>query len=423
MNRPLTVALVMAAPFPALQGSQVLVRQLADGLARRGHRVHLVAYGTASNAVPPGVVAHRIPQLWGYRITASGPHPAKIVLDTLLTAKLLSVVRREHVDVLHAHNYEGALASLVVRGLTNRPVVYHGHSAMAAELPTYFANALARRAAGRVGRWLDANVPPRADYCIGVTSELVDVLRARGVGADEVRCVFPGAPELDVEAADGSRPVSMHELGGGRGPILLYAGNLDGYQNLDFLLRSFARVHTVRPDARLLVVTHGEGRRYRRQADALCHDAVRIITVRSFPEARMLIDAADAVVCPRTEATGFPIKLLNYMAAGKAIIACAGSAKLLEDGDTGLVVPNGDEAAFAAAMLRLLEDPIERQRLGMRARDVIRTRYGSQAMLNRIEAIYERVVERYRRVGGPETVVVAPSPGSEGSPSADTVSS
>ncbi len=384
-----TVALVVAAPFPALQGSQVLVRQLAEGLARRGHRVHLVAYGAAPRTLPAAVTVHRLPRVWGCGVSASGPHPGKLLLDALLTAKLLRVVRTHGVDLLHAHNYEAAVASLIVGRLSGRPVVYHGHSAMAAELPTYFASRLGRAMGARLGRWLDRHVPCRADYCIGVTDELVELLRRRGVSADGVERVFPAGPEIvERGGAPGHAPPAP------RRPLLLYAGNLDAYQNLDFLLEGFALVRAVRPQATLLVVTHAEGRRYRRRVRALQHAGVRVVRVRSFPERRRLIASADVALCPRTETTGFPMKLLNYMAAGTPIVACAGSAKLLEHGRTGLVVPNGDAGAFAAAVVRLLDDARERRRLGAAARATVQTLCASSAMLDRVESVYLRVLRR-----------------------------
>lgn len=395
---PVTVAIVVAAPFPALQGSQVLVRQLAEGLAQRGHRIHLVTYGADSGALPKEVVVHRIPRLWGCKITASGPHPGKVILDALLAMKLLAVVRRQGVDLIHAHNYEAAIASLLVARVAGRPVVYHGHSAMADELPTYFATPVARAIAARMGAWLDRHVPCRADYCIGVTSDLVQLLRARGVSADGVECIVPGTADLEEEEI---ASVPSRWIGLDAAPTestLLYAGNLDRYQNLDFLLRSFGRVRAMRPRARLLVVTHGEGSRYRRRARELGNDGVRVLRVRSFPEARALIAAADIALCPRTEATGFPMKLLNYMAAAKPIVACAGSAKMLRDGQTGLVVPNDDVQAFADAVIRLLDNPAERRRLGSGARAAVRSLCASRVMLDRIEGIYQRVLTNGRSI-------------------------
>src|SRR5439155_707672 len=77
---------------------------------------------------------------------------------------------------------------------------------------------------------------------------------------------------------------------------------------------------------------------------------VEIVRAASYDEVRARLDAADVAVSPRTERSGFPMKLLNYMAAGKAIVASAGSAKGLRDGVSGRVVPDGDEGAFAAAV-------------------------------------------------------------------------
>src|SRR4030095_14321005 len=108
------VALVIAGPYPAFRGSQVLVAHLALGLHRRGHDVHVVSYGAARGERP-------------------GPRPVRLPRDAVLLARLWAVVRRGRIDVLHAHNYEAAIASLVVGRLAGCPAIYHGHRAHADE--------------------------------------------------------------------------------------------------------------------------------------------------------------------------------------------------------------------------------------------------------------------------------------------------
>jgi glycosyltransferase involved in cell wall biosynthesis len=136
--------------------------------------------------------------------------------------------------------------------------------------------------------------------------------------------------------------------------------------------------------------------------------------VRTFPEARALVAAADIAVCPRVEASGFPMKLLTYMAAGKAIVACAGSAKSLRHGENGWIVPNGDQGAFADALVALLDDPRARERLGTGAAATVRRQHGWDTMLDRIEAIYARVLGRRASACGPapmhSPIVRVPSP-------------
>src|SRR5207237_7979458 len=136
------------------------------------------------------------------------------------------------------------------------------------------------------------------------------------------------------------------------------------YQNLGVRLRSFARVRARVPGARLVIATHA----VRDVALAAPRDGVEIVRAASYDDVRARLDGADVAVCPRTERSGFPMKLLNYMAAGKPIVASAGSAKGLRDGVTARVVPDGAAEAFAAAVVEPLRDPEARGRLGGAAR-------------------------------------------------------
>ncbi len=371
------IALVLAGPYPAFRGSQVLLRQLEGGLSKRGHRVTVVTYG-----------AHR-----GLR---PGLRPSRVVLDALLMARLFRIVRRERIDVIHAHNYEAAIAALVVGRATRRPVVYHGHSAMREELPTYVARGgPAREILRVVGHLLDTRVPRRADFCIAVTDELGAHLRRGGVDQAALACIAPVAPVEPVVGAHG-RPAAE--------PLVCYAGNLDGYQNLDFLVTVFAAVRAAEPSARLVLISHADARD---GAAALARRGmgagVEIVQAGTYDEVRERLADAQVAVLPRAERSGFPMKLLNYMAAGKAVVACAGSAKGLRHDVTGVVVPDGDVSAFATAVVGLLRDPARRDRLGAAARSTVESPEAWEQVLDRIESIYRRVL-----AGGTRVLVPVP---------------
>jgi hypothetical protein len=207
---------------------------LARGLGARGHDVRVVTYGERRGLRP-------------------GPRPARVLLDAVLVARLWRVARRARLDVIHAHNYEAAIAGLLVGRPLGLPMVYHGPHALAQELPTYVAGPAVRRGMARLGRLLDAQVPRRADFCIAVTEDLGAHLRRTGVRDQSLACIEPaGAPD---ELA-GSRSAAP-EPG-----LVCYAGNLDGYQNLEFLLRSFTLVRAAVPATRLVLVTHADARVY-----------------------------------------------------------------------------------------------------------------------------------------------------------------
>jgi glycosyltransferase involved in cell wall biosynthesis len=375
----------------------VLIGQLATALIRRGHRVRLVTYGSGTGQQPQGIEIHRTPAPLG--LTAARPAPSwrKPLLDLLLARELLQVTRRWPGEVLHVHNFEGLLAALFVRRLTGVPVIYHVHNAMGLELHTYFRSRLGQWVGAHVGRWVDANLARQADYCILLVDEAVSYFRERGV--TRLRVVPPG---IDFEPGDAAQV--RQELGDG--PLVLYSGNLDPYQDLDSLLAAFRLVADARPDARLVFSTSAGTGRLKAQVEALGIGAQTVfLAADDFDRVRHLLAAADVAVCPRKTCLGFPIKLLNYMAAGRAIVAAEGSASGLRHLEDGWVVANGDTAGMARAIVALLADPGLARRLGEEARRTVRQKYTWDRAVEAIEEVYEHAGQAGipRGTGSPST--------------------
>jgi glycosyltransferase involved in cell wall biosynthesis len=374
--------MVTASPFPTGGGSQVLTRQLAEVLAVRGHEVRLVAYHLAGPVPPVTLPVHRIPPVPGYAKLGAGPSWGKPFLDLLLAGRLFQVVQSEHIQVIHAHNVEALACGLLVRAWTGAPVVYHGHNVFEQELPTYFRGGWLRGLARRFGWAVDDTLPRRADAAIVLTAFAAETLRAHDVPAERLHLIPPGIARPPVSPR-------RREPGGAR---VVYAGNLDPYQDMDLLLRCWPRVLEARPDATLTLVSASSPKRWQRLETTLDSvERVQFVLGRDFDKVWAAIAGADVVVCPRTSQDGFPIKLLNYMAAGRPIVVSAGSAHGLKHGETAFVVPNGDRRAFADGIVTLLNDPALAQRLGDAARDLVRTHHDWNVIAQQVEAIYETV--------------------------------
>lgn len=387
------VAVVAACPFPTLQGSQLLIRRLAQGLQSRGHHVVVVAYAEGLEGALTGIPMRRIRPIRGCRALGSGPRAVKLVLDVALFATLVRVVREERIDIIHAHNYEAALVGLAASRLTGVPLIYHSHNALAEELPTYFRGRLARRLARGLGALVDREVPRRADHCIAICGELVGFLRARGVGAVDV--VAPGGAPEEFPARTAQELTDIRgRFGIGSGPVLLYTGNLDGYQNLELLLASIGRVRAAAPEALLVLATHAAPRALPRMLRRE-RPGVRLVTADDFATVRDLLQIADVALCPRREWSGFPMKLLNYMAAGKAVVVSAGSAKAVRHRVNGLVVADGSARGYAEAIVQLLHAPALRMALGRAARRTVEDEYGWDRVIDQVEDIYAAVLARH----------------------------
>jgi glycosyltransferase involved in cell wall biosynthesis len=108
-----------------------------------------------------------------------------------------------------------------------------------------------------------------------------------------------------------------------------------------------------------------------------------------------LMRLADAIALP-SRREGHPLALLEAMALGKAVVACAvgGVPESVRDGETGLLVPSDDPAALARALARLRDDAALRGRLGAAAACEVRARYHIRRTVAAVEAVYERCLAR-----------------------------
>jgi glycosyltransferase involved in cell wall biosynthesis len=105
-----------------------------------------------------------------------------------------------------------------------------------------------------------------------------------------------------------------------------------------------------------------------------------------------LLAAMDVVVCS-SRREGMPLAVLEWMAAGKAIVATrvGGIPSILEDGEEAVLVEPQDDAALAAGIGRLLNDPEERRRLGAAALRRQRRDFRFEQTLAAIEDLYEQL--------------------------------
>jgi len=381
------VAMVAACPFPSLRGSQVLIQEVAHALAERGHEVHLVTYAHGENLVPfHGVFVHRI-RAPRFATRHGGFGWRRFVLDLCLGWTLYRVVRSNQIQVIHAHNYEAPIISYFVRLLTKVPVVYHAHNALSDELGHYVTAGWRRALASRFGSLLDGQVPRRADFSIALTAELEGFLSGHGVRRDRLAVVAPNAPAPIPPrgAVDGEFDQRF---------TVMYTGNLDPYQDLDVLFDAFGQFRVKVSDALLVVVTHEPdwARRIGGVARELIREgALRVVPASTFSVVRRMMTHADILVCPRSSWSGFPVKLLNYLAAGRPVVCAEGSAKVVADGETALVFRNRDSRDLALALWRLSDDAALRERLSAGAR-ALAGAFARHLTVTKIEQIYASCV-------------------------------
>jgi len=357
-------------------------------MAARGHQVHVVTYhyGTAKPGATLSV--HRIPQIKSYQNPAPGPTYVKLaLLDPLLTVKLWQVLRNHQIDIIHAHHFEGLLVSAAARLRRDIPLIFDVHTLLSSELPFYPLR-LPRWVTNSIAGSFDRRLPGMADHVITVTDRIRQRLLRMGRVPEERVTVVPNGVECDLFSESRNRAA---KAANGR-PTLIFTGNLAPYQGIDLMLLALRKVLNRRSDVQLKIVTESSFEQY----DALARElgvsgSIELVRAQ-FEDIPMLLAGATVAVNPRTECDGIPVKLLNYMAAGKPVLSFAGSAPGVCHQQTGWLVPDGDVDGFAEGALTLLSNTELASSLGQNARRLVQDKHDWSRSAELTEDIYHQVI-------------------------------
>lgn len=381
---PVSLALVAACPFPSWQGSQVLLREMAEQLVRRGHDVHVLAYGYGEYQAPGEYRLHRIPDISIGRSFRSGPRPGKLVHDLLLAGKLIALVRRHGIKLIHAHNCEAVMASYPASQIFDIPLIYHSHTILARELHTYTRSKMLRGMWQSLGRLIDRLSLAAADHVIAISHEEEEYFTRLGTPPGTITRIEPGTTlaEADLEGGEDENT------------SICYQGNLDRYQDLGTLFAAVRRAGREIPELRLEVVTRSDWTEWKRLAERSgIGGRVRFTKPRTIDQALGILRRSRMAVITRNVRSGFPIKLLNYMACGKAILATKSAGTIFEHGTNAWLVEDGDDRALAEGICTLFRNGETRARLGSGARALAREHFSWSLQISRIEHVYGRLLK------------------------------
>jgi glycosyltransferase involved in cell wall biosynthesis len=213
-----------------------------------------------------------------------------------------------------------------------------------------------------------------------------DLIRLNRVPAAFVTVIHSG-----VEAPE---PIPGSEiLAPGRQPVIGTAGPLEASKGLPFFLGAAARVARERPDCEFLVGGAGpEEHNLRRLARSL--DLTGQVTFApNLFDFGAAIDAMDIFCLPSLQ-QGLGVTMLEAMARGKPVIATGvgGTAGIVTDGVTGLVVPPSDSERLADRILELLREPERARALGEAGRQVVREQFRIDYMVGETARLYREIV-------------------------------
>jgi glycosyltransferase involved in cell wall biosynthesis len=380
------ILVVAPQPFYQDRGTPIALRQVLEALSGLGYQVDVLTYPVGEDIELPGLRIFRAGNPFGIGRVPVGLSVRKVLLDLSLTAALRSRLRQERYTCVHALE-EAAFPAAVLSRQHRIPLLYDMHSSLPEQL---FQHAVFRLPPipwilEAAERWLLR----RSDLVVS-SAGLADRVR-RIVPASEVReWRFSGAAaDPDAEEASALR----RRLGlGPEQRVVLYSGTFEDYQGLDELIAGIPAVVAEVPGAVFVLVGAEADTTLAADGAAaplVASGALRIIRRQPRPAMPAYHAMADVLVSPRSYGGNLPLKVFDYLAAGRPIVATdlPTHRTVLSEERAVLVQPTTE--AIAQGILAVLRDPERAVRLADAARRYAEEHLAWNAWVRWVGQLYE----------------------------------
>ncbi len=310
--------------------------------------------------------------------------------DLVVLGQLVALIRKLRPDVVHTHTAKAGTLGRLAAFLCRVPVVvhtYHGHV-----FHGYFGPAKTRLYVA-IERWLGRHTHRLLAVSERVRQDLLEL----GIGRPDRFEVLPLGLDLDgFLTVDAQRGGLRRELGfTEREALVGIVARLVPIKAHEVFLRSAIEVARRVPDSRFIVI--GDGAR-RAELEELASslglgERIRFIGWRGDLD-RVYADLDLVVLTSRNE--GSPVSLIEAMAAARPVVATrvGGVGDLVEDGVTGLLVPEGDHVAMAEAIAELLGDEDRRRHLGEAGRERVYPAFSARRLLADVDRLYGELLRQ-----------------------------
>jgi glycosyltransferase involved in cell wall biosynthesis len=318
------------------KGASVHLRSIATALAQRGNDVLMACANLeGDNPIPAGTTVEALPADEGEQ-----------------ASWLTSLLERTRADVV-LERY--SLASTPARTASRArgiPLVLEVNAPLVDEAVRY-------RGLDDAERWRawERAVLASADAVIAVSTAIREHVLAARQDPGRVRVIPNGVDVAAFAAADGREIRMRYELGDAT--VVGFTGSLKPWHGVNVLLKAMFYVPR---EVRVLIVGDGPERRRLERIAAAPGLKGRVVFTGAVPHSMVPdhVSAMDIAVAPYVAQEGFyfsPLKVGEYLAAGRPVIASAQGDFPLVVGDAGILVPPGDVASFSKAIFRLAAEP------------------------------------------------------------------
>jgi glycosyltransferase involved in cell wall biosynthesis len=285
-------------------------------------------------------------------------------------------IQEDGIQLLHTHGYKADLYGYVAARRTGKPIVATCH------------NWLGGTAALGIYNHLDRMALKRFHGLAVVSDSVAQRLLASGVPARKIRTIANG---IDVRTFERARPSPVLTFDGSK--VIGMVARLDFKKGFEYLLRAARELRGAFPELKVVIVGEGPGRKEIEGMIQRFGLEANVILAGQHSDMPAIYAAMDIFVLPSLN-EGLPMTILEAMAASRPVIATRVGAipRVIQDGETGLLVDPGDSDGLRNALARLLTDSGLCSRLGAAAHDWVSRNFTSESMALKYRQMYDDVL-------------------------------
>jgi glycosyltransferase involved in cell wall biosynthesis len=378
--------ILILAPHPFYQerGTPIAVDLLIKALLERGDKVDLLTFHEGINRNYEGLSIYRIQPFTKLKDIKPGFSLKKLICDIYLFCKFVSLMYKKQYDIVHAVE-ESAFLAMLVCPFKRIPFIYDMDSSMTTQLVDKFAFLLPFRIVlhffeSMPMRYAEAVLP----MCDALEND------AKKSGAKRI-VVLKDVSLIRNRSSKNSILKLRNELGI-KGKIVIYIGNLEPYQGIDLMLKSFAIAGHSNHQIDMVIIggENSDIKKYQHLSTSLgVIKNVHFLGKKPVAHIGEYMAQADLLLSPRIHGVNTPMKIYSYLHSGVAVLATDMPTHTQVMNKEIAILAEPESNSFAKAMLDILYDEEKRQKIGRQARDYIESEHSYSAFKKTLYDLYD----------------------------------
>lgn len=382
------ILFISPQPFFQWRGSPIRVKFNLLALAKLGYKVDFLTLPFGEDVPIDNVRVFRVANPFGVDNIPIGPSKWKLFFDKLIFLKGLSLCLTNRYDVIHGIEEAGFIGAVLAK-INNARTIFEKHSDPTSYSKGFFVNLFLQMYAA-----VERLTVRMSDAVICTGPGLVEQVNDMKTNTRAFN-IFDIPSSLEEATSDAVEMARERLVQNPEEVVITYVGSFAVYQGVDLLFAAIPHVIKAAENARFVIIGGNteeidERRKWLEQQGA----AAKVTFLGKIAPDLLpnYLEASDVLISPRGSGVNTPLKILDYMKAGRAIVATNHPSNRLLLDENSAVFSDPDPVSIANALVELMRDEQKRFSLGEACRTLYESTFTFDKHCLRLSQCYSTVL-------------------------------